>query len=173
MEVTILRHRVVGYIWTAPEKAFGLCRKHRTLGWSGFAARRLITLRTSLRFPFTMHHPYNSMGCLSIVIRSWYQQSYLIVFHCELNGSVIGRYFLFSFRQRKRTVIRSPVMCACSTLDYVWNFQVSCFVNVTSERFKRIQFLDTLKKLNFNMLCYKSEGRWFDPSWCHWNFSLT
>ena len=21
--------------------------------------------------------------------------------------------------------------------------------------------------------CYKSEGRWFDPSWCHWNFSLT
>ena len=23
------------------------------------------------------------------------------------------------------------------------------------------------------MLCFKSEGRWFDPSWCHWNFSLT
>ena len=21
-------------------------------------------------------------------------------------------------------------------------------------------------------LCYKSEGRWFDPSWCHWNFSI-
>ena len=23
------------------------------------------------------------------------------------------------------------------------------------------------------LLCYKPEGRWFDPSWCHWNFSLT
>ena len=23
------------------------------------------------------------------------------------------------------------------------------------------------------VLCYKSEGRWFDPSWCHWNFSFT
>ena len=23
------------------------------------------------------------------------------------------------------------------------------------------------------VLCYKPEGRWFDPSWCHWNFSLT
>jgi len=23
------------------------------------------------------------------------------------------------------------------------------------------------------LLYYKSEGRWFDPSWCHWNFSLT
>ena len=22
-------------------------------------------------------------------------------------------------------------------------------------------------------LCYKSEGRWLDPRWCHWNFSLT
>ena len=22
-------------------------------------------------------------------------------------------------------------------------------------------------------LCYKSEGCWFDPNWCHWNFSLT
>ena len=23
------------------------------------------------------------------------------------------------------------------------------------------------------VLCYKSEGHWFDPSWCQWNFSLT
>jgi len=23
------------------------------------------------------------------------------------------------------------------------------------------------------VLCYKSEDRWFDPRWCHWNFSLT
>ena len=23
------------------------------------------------------------------------------------------------------------------------------------------------------VLCYKSEGRWFDPSLCHWKFSLT
>ena len=22
-------------------------------------------------------------------------------------------------------------------------------------------------------MCYKSEGRWLDPSWCHWNISLT
>ena len=23
------------------------------------------------------------------------------------------------------------------------------------------------------VLCYKSEGRWSDSRWCHWNFSLT
>jgi len=23
------------------------------------------------------------------------------------------------------------------------------------------------------VLCYKSEGRWFDSRWCQWNFSLT
>ena len=22
------------------------------------------------------------------------------------------------------------------------------------------------------VLCHKSEGRWFDPGWCHWNFSF-
>jgi hypothetical protein len=22
------------------------------------------------------------------------------------------------------------------------------------------------------VLCYKSEGRWFDSRWCHWNFPL-
>jgi hypothetical protein len=22
-------------------------------------------------------------------------------------------------------------------------------------------------------LCYKSEGRWFDSRWCHWNLPLT
>jgi hypothetical protein len=43
-------------------------------------------------------------------------------------------------------------MCTCSTLDYVWNFQVSCFVNVTAERLKRIQLYDILKKLNFNVI---------------------
>jgi hypothetical protein len=28
---------------------------------------------------------------------------------------------------------------------------------------------DTVVKV----LCYKSEGRWFDSRWCHWNSSLT
>ena len=23
------------------------------------------------------------------------------------------------------------------------------------------------------VLCCKSEGHWFDPSWCHWHFSMT
>ena len=23
------------------------------------------------------------------------------------------------------------------------------------------------------VLCYKSEDHWYDPRWCHWNFSLT
>jgi hypothetical protein len=30
-------------------------------------------------------------------------------------------------------------------------------------------FIRTVVKV----LRYKSEGRWFDPRWCHWNFSLT
>jgi uncharacterized membrane protein len=27
--------------------------------------------------------------------------------------------------------------------------------------------------LRWHSVCYKSEGRWFDSRWCHWNFSVT
>jgi hypothetical protein len=28
-------------------------------------------------------------------------------------------------------------------------------------------------RFTFKVLCYKSEGRWFDFRWCQWNLSLT
>ena len=50
----------------------------------------------------------------------------------------------------------------------------------------RYGLIPYIKQINFSLemvgdrggtvvkaLCYKSEGRWFDPRWCHWNFSLT
>ena len=30
-----------------------------------------------------------------------------------------------------------------------------------------------MKGTAVTQLYYKSEGRWFDSRWCHWNFSLT
>jgi len=30
-----------------------------------------------------------------------------------------------------------------------------------------------ISRIRVKVLCYKSEGRWFDPRWCNWNFSLT
>jgi len=30
-----------------------------------------------------------------------------------------------------------------------------------------------VSRIRVKVPCYKSEGRWFDPRWCHWNFSLT
>jgi len=40
-----------------------------------------------------------------------------------------------------------------------------------SEKYKTVQWNrdSTVAKV----LLYKSEGRWFDPRWYHWNFSLT
>ena len=47
--------------------------------------------------------------------------------------------------------------------------------------FKKVNLFRTLCTMVYGyrgstvvkVLCYKSEGRWFDPSWCQWNFSLT
>jgi hypothetical protein len=52
-----------------------------------------------------------------------------------------------------RHSISQSASCACYVLAYPeYNFSGgTCRVKV---------------------LCYKSEGRWFDSRWCHWNFSL-
>jgi len=45
----------------------------------------------------------------------------------------------------------------------LWNDMASVWIGRGTDRGNTV----------FKVLCYKSEGRWFDPSWCHWNFSLT
>ena len=42
----------------------------------------------------------------------------------------------------------------------------------SKENFAIKKYLLIIGKL-VKVLCYKSEGRWFDPRWFHWNFSLT
>ena len=37
----------------------------------------------------------------------------------------------------------------------------------------KLKFLFIYSAIGGTVLNYKSEGRWFDPRWCHWNFSLT
>ena len=59
------------------------------------------------------------------------------------------------------------------------NFQTSNFHGaVTAHLF--FSTLNIVSKPNgdrgstvFKALCYKAEGRWVDPKWCNWNFSLT
>jgi len=36
-----------------------------------------------------------------------------------------------------------------------------------------IEFIGDCGGTLVKVLCYKSEGHWFDPRWCHRNFSLT
>ena len=67
-----------------------------------------------------------------------------------------------------------------------WNSLVQNFVGNYDKRILKITqnfcaiFLWNIEKsfgdrdsTVVKVLCYKSEGRWFDPSWCHWNFLLT
>jgi hypothetical protein len=36
-----------------------------------------------------------------------------------------------------------------------------------------VRITTLLKRVVVKVLCYKSEGRWFDPRWCQWVFPLT
>ena len=47
--------------------------------------------------------------------------------------------------------------------EFAWNFILTLILLTWGDRGSTV----------VKVLCYKSEGRWFDPRWCHWNFSLT
>ena len=43
------------------------------------------------------------------------------------------------------------------------------YLSLTHETKKQNKIL----KLHYKYYNYYKQRRWFDPSWCHWNFSLT
>jgi len=53
----------------------------------------------------------------------------------------------------------------------------SCVVfdHITLMRAEKMHFVTSALRGStvVKVLRYKSEGRWFDPRWCHWNFSST
>ena len=66
------------------------------------------------------------------------------------------------------TVVSAPGACVACTIiaTFVYNKVFHVSQNISSINGYRGS---TVVKV----LCYKLEGRWFDPSWCHWNVSLT
>ena len=79
---------------------------------------------------------------------------------------------------RKQTVIRSPVRTMPLTVQthtkYRGRWHKTAFVIL--DRQDLSYFQQTHCEIGHRcstvvkVLCYKSEGRWFDPSWCHWIF---
>ena len=56
------------------------------------------------------------------------------------------------------------IFSVCATCpNHITTLKLIIVVKLTGDRGGKV----------VKVLCYKSEGRWFDPSWCHWNFSLT
>jgi len=56
------------------------------------------------------------------------------------------------------------------SLNYIFFLNRS---NITRFLWKHIYLYGDCGSTVVKVLCYKSEGRWFDSRWCQWNFSLT
>jgi len=54
---------------------------------------------------------------------------------------------------------------------YCYIFRQNCTAILSY--FKILLYINYRGSTVVKALCYKLEGRWFDPSWCYWNFSLT
>jgi hypothetical protein len=65
-------------------------------------------------------------------------------------------------------------------IEYVEELLALHNEELTTEELSNFKFIDPLcLKVGtadggtvVKVLCYKSEGRWFDSRWCHWNFPL-
>ena len=83
-----------------------------------------------------------------------------VVVYCvvsSLNFSLIFHYSSVNYvRKLSKYIALSKVVTFC---------EFSIYFPLHALKYRR--------STEVKVLCYKSEGRWFDPSWCHWNFSLT
>ena len=52
-------------------------------------------------------------------------------------------------------------------------YQLFCLHFLTLKLFRSTNLYGDRGSTVVNVLCYKSEGRWFDSRWYHWYFSLT
>ena len=81
--------------------------------------------------------------------------------------------------------VRNLILCKHIKL-LILKFSIQCIVYVSIHLFNYCHTTEasTIKNISISRcgdsgstvvkaLCYKSEGRWFDSRWCHWNFSLT
>jgi len=56
------------------------------------------------------------------------------------------------------------------------NLSKACYIIINAKTYMSVSSLKVIYNVIFNSvmsygaLCYKSEGRWLDPSWCHWIF---
>jgi len=73
--------------------------------------------------------------------------------------ALIGKMLPFTFTPNRRQIFHQSTWCNIPEDLNLQTHRVFCYVVYGSTVVK--------------VLCYKSEGSWFDPSWCHWNFSLT
>jgi hypothetical protein len=77
------------------------------------------------------------------------------------------------------TKLSEQTMCNSRTWPLKINTHIDCLHTKIFQREKTHKYV----KLTYcvgdrsgtviKMLRYKSDGRWFDPRWCHWNVSLT
>jgi hypothetical protein len=68
-----------------------------------------------------------------------------------------------------RTTIRLQHMFICHEKILHYSYVLLTLLRIPQSSYRTGYRGGTVVKV----LCNKSEGRWFDFRWCHWNFTLT
>ena len=70
----------------------------------------------------------------------------------------VQHFFAHAYQYQNKSVLQKQFKTALSWTSYMHTIQVN---------------MADRSSIVARVMCYNSEGRWFDPSWCHCIFSLT
>jgi len=124
--------------------------------WLPYLLPLLTRSSSSLSFCFLYYHKYNH---------------HLLGKNCLLRHRFYLNYICGGCDQNLRTVVVFEYLFRMNTAYKFWR-EISDLPTYESSH-SYLQQSEDRGSTVVKVLCYKSEGRWFDPSWCHWNFSLT
>ena len=102
-----------------------------------------------------------------------------IVLRLKMSGAV-SPFPIHLLDEKKETCLLTTVMPNCTSFQFflLLSWFISLFNQLDAQNLFQNKFYfipiqvssGNLGSTVVKVLCYKSEGRWFDPSWCHWIF---
>ena len=127
---------------------------------------------------------FNKSFIIVQIDRNWFHITESLVHSGVTTGGYQVYIFLMPVKMSLYVYVTFIHVEACqsglNTILAWWNYLQYSIETYMYENTGRCYFMSGIHSWNgdrggtvVKVLCYKSEGLWFNSKWCHWNFSLT